>query len=128
MKVSQLPPPLESVIQKAILDYLILYVSPNFGFFNRIQSSGLMVQGRNGKKDKMIPSRGMIGIADIIGCYRGHYVALEVKRPKLGHLSENQRAWGAKVEKAGGRYFVVTGIDDVKSALETIDHAVRLSK
>lgn len=60
----------------------------------------------------------MRGVPDIVGCYCGLFVAFEVKRPVVGKLSELQKHRIDQIIAAGGRAFVVYGLDDVKKALE----------
>lgn len=59
------------------------------------------------------------GIPDIIGCYKGRFVALEVKRP-----GEKPRAIQRKtlktLEAAGARTAVVYSVDDVKKVIDEI--------
>ena len=44
-----------------------------------------------------------VGSADLIGCYRGRFVAVEVKSPS-GRQSPEQACWQRAVEAAGGLY------------------------
>jgi len=48
---------------------------------------------------------GQKGAADVLGCYRGHAVAIEVKALR-GALKARQRKWRAAWERAGGVYLV----------------------
>lgn len=51
------------------------------------------------------------GIADILVCYCGHFIALEVKRPgKERNLSAYQEAFLANVAEAGGASALVTSV------------------
>jgi len=67
------------------------------------------------------------GIPDIIGCYRGILVALEVKTPDTAkNVSERQRHVMSRIRQAGGVPRVVTS---AKAALEVIrDVDTRLDK
>ena len=62
---------------------------------------------------------GTAGIPDIICCYRGQFVGLEVKRPgkKLTALQEKTIA---KINAAGGVAAMVTGVDEVRELLVRI--------
>ena len=62
----------------------------------------------------------MRGVPDIVGCYCGLFVAFEVKRPVVGKLSELQKHRIDQIVAAGGRAFVVYGVEDVKRALERL--------
>jgi VRR-NUC domain len=57
------------------------------------------------------------GIADIIGCYQGRFIAIEIKRPK-GIVSPEQKAFLDRVNDAGGRGFVARSIEDVITGLD----------
>jgi Holliday junction resolvase len=57
-----------------------------------------------------------IGVSDIIGIYKGRYLAIEVKAPKK-EPSENQRAFIDRVNHEGGLAFVARSVDDVITGL-----------
>jgi len=59
-------------------------------------------------------------IADLLVCYRGRYIALEVKAPN-GSLRSGQRRRLRKVQKAGGIGEVIYGIEKVKDIIKSID-------
>ena len=55
------------------------------------------------------------GVADIIGIYKGRFLAIEVKTPKTkNRVSEDQRRFLDNISGHGGIAFVATGIEDVK--------------
>ena len=56
------------------------------------------------------------GIADIIGIFRGKFLAIEVKRPG-NKLSDKQKAFLENVEKEGGIAIVAYSVNDVVSRL-----------
>jgi hypothetical protein len=61
-------------------------------------------------------SFGKKGSADIVGIItmgrlKGHFLAIEVKRPNGGILSEAQKEWLDKVNELGGVGIVVDGVD-----------------
>ena len=62
---------------------------------------------------------GQVGTADITGCVRGRYVAIEVKRPG-GRQSPAQRVWQAACERAGGLYVLARSADEALTALAVI--------
>ena len=62
---------------------------------------------------------GTNGIPDIICCYRGHFVAFEVKTEK-GRPSRLQDAVIRQIGRAGGLALVVRSVEDVKAALTAI--------
>lgn len=52
------------------------------------------------------------GLPDIIGCYQGKFVGLEVKLPGKEHtLTERQSRRLAQINKAGGIGAMVTSVD-----------------
>jgi len=55
------------------------------------------------------------GLPDLIGCYRGHFVGLEVKLPnnKRG-VTKYQRETLLQIKRAGGIAFIVRSLADVK--------------
>ena len=57
------------------------------------------------------------GCADITGCWRGRFVAIEVKTA-IGRQSRPQRLFQAAVERAGGIYIIATSPADVMAALQ----------
>ena len=59
---------------------------------------------------------GANGIADIICCIKGLYVAFEVKRPGA-KPTELQSRWLNSVNKSGGEAFVVSSLSDVKEII-----------
>ena len=52
------------------------------------------------------------GVSDIIGIYRGKYLAIEVKCPG-NKLSDRQKAFLDRVNEEGGIGFMATSVDDV---------------
>ena len=62
---------------------------------------------------------GTNGIPDIICCYRGRFVAFEVKTEK-SRLSRLQDAVIRQIGRAGGLALVVRSVEDVKAALTAI--------
>lgn len=63
------------------------------------------------------------GTADLIGCYRGRAIALEVKTAK-GKQRESQIYWEQDWLEADGRYFVVRSASDTLEALDSIDKEI----
>ena len=57
------------------------------------------------------------GVADIIGCYKGRFLAIEIKTDK-GVVSDHQKNFLDRVTKAGGLALVARSIDDVINFLE----------
>jgi hypothetical protein len=102
-------PILEKEIQLAICDYLSLRKI----FFWR-QNTAPTIQNSGDKWHfRAMPKHSLKGVPDIIVIRDGTFVGLEVKRPG-GKLSEQQIAFKENCEANGGKYFVVTSIDDVQ--------------
>lgn len=68
----------------------------------------------------------MRGVPDIVGCWRGVFVGLEVKRPEVGHVSELQKHRIEQIRDAGGVAEVVYSLDDVKRVCEALDGCERI--
>lgn len=65
---------------------------------------------------------GRNGVPDLIGCYRGVFFAIEVKRPMTSSKpSRAQERELRAVEKAGGIAIVACHKDDVTELLNSID-------
>jgi hypothetical protein len=110
--------PLESAIQRKILDYL--KVKGIFHF--RVNTGGVMRMGR------WTPSPNITkGVADIIAiksehdpiceCQFGRFLAIEVKRPGL-KPSEDQEKFLRSVTDAGGIAIVAYSLADVRAIFE----------
>lgn len=56
------------------------------------------------------------GGADLIGMFRGRFVAVEIKTP-TGRQTTDQRRFQALVESKGGLYVIVSSADDARSLL-----------
>lgn len=62
---------------------------------------------------------GTAGIPDIICCYKGRFIGIEVKRPG-GKVSKLQEITIKKVNVARGISFVAYNLDDVKKQLAVL--------
>lgn len=60
--------------------------------------------------------RYVAGVADIIACVQGVFVALELK-DDTGKLSANQRLFGKKIEQTGGIFKECRCVQDVIDAV-----------
>lgn len=63
------------------------------------------------------------GLPDIILCYKGWFVAVEVKTPR-GKLSERQKYVRDHILEAGGLYLVVRSVKELDNGLREIDALV----
>ena len=64
------------------------------------------------------------GTPDFIICYRGRYVALEVKRPGGARPTPIQRKRLADISAAGGYSCVVRSVADAANALREVDREI----
>ena len=105
------PVPLERDIQKAIIAYLTL-----IGAAVVRVNSGLLStpDGRRVRLNRA--SRG--NCADVLACWRGLFLAVEVKRPG-GKPTAGQSEFLADVERNGGVAIVATCVADVQRAIES---------
>ena len=97
--------PLERAIQRAILEWLNL----QWGCKAWRSNTGAVVREYKGKK--RFTRFGHPGIADIIGVYRGRFLAVEVKRPGNRPTLE-QEAFLSEITALGGIAFCATSLDD----------------
>jgi penicillin-binding protein-related factor A (putative recombinase) len=63
---------------------------------------------------------GYPGVADILGCYKGRMIAIELKSPK-GKATPDQERFLQNVNDAGGIGFVARTIDEVIEGLQLQD-------
>lgn len=104
------PPTPEKAIQAMILDYLALR-----GIFAVRFNSGAMVGEYKGKR-RFVKFASVAGVSDILACWKGRMVAIEVKAAK-GKLLPHQAAFLDSVRNAGGLAFVARSVADVEAAL-----------
>lgn len=65
------------------------------------------------------------GTADLLVCYKGRFLALELKRPDGSYGETRQQAIRrGQVVKAGGASAVVASIGDVATVLRQIDGGI----
>lgn len=55
------------------------------------------------------------GATDRICCYKGLFIAIELKRPKGGKYSKEQILYKKRIENAGGIWFGIKNEDDVQN-------------
>ena len=93
--------PLESAVQKEVLQTL----RKHGGFWWKDAAGPYQQQG----------------IPDIIGCYRGHFVGIEVKRPLLGKATPMQQKTMDAIKAAGGYAYIATSARDAEILLALLD-------
>lgn len=66
------------------------------------------------------------GIPDLLGCVRGHYVALEVKVPeRADRVTKLQEQTIREIEDAGGVARVVTSIEEAEQVMDDLYELIR---
>ena len=69
----------------------------------------------------------MIGISDILGCFYGHFVALEVKRS--GKKLTKLQGWFQKsVQENGGTAETVCSVEETKEVLKNVRSRLGISE
>jgi len=117
MSAGELPPPLEREIQHQILARL--HLRPDVDAWR--QNTGAQLhKERQGRRRRFI-RYSIKGSADISGIVRvgplGVRLEIEVKRPG-NRATKEQRAFGARVEAAGGWWFVARSDQEVIAELD----------
>ena len=102
----------ERDIQRQILEYLkyrkdIYFIRNNTGSFKIIRTNGSQGYCQNAQK----------GSPDIILCYKGIFIGLEIKT-KIGKQSEYQKQAELDIKKCGGKYFIIRCLEDVVKLME----------
>jgi hypothetical protein len=65
---------------------------------------------------------GMPGVPDLLCCYRGIFLGVEIKRPEAGsQLTPRQLAVHHLIRQAGGYVVVARGREDAANAVRVID-------
>lgn len=94
-------PPLERRVVKKILEYL----RKRGGFWAKTHGNPVVTRG----------------LPDIIGCYKGRYIAFEVKRDPSGKPTPLQAFRLAEIVQAGGMARTISSVDEAKALLDRID-------
>lgn len=66
------------------------------------------------------------GVPDILGCYKGHFIAVEVKRPG-NKPTELQQAHIDDINQKQGHAIVAYSVDEVETMLKEIDNETLLT-
>ena len=98
---------LEKHIQKSIIDYLSYRKDLYF-----IRSGSGLIKTEKGKYFKS----GKPGCPDVIVCYKGRFIGLEIKTSK-GKQSQIQKITESLIKECGGEYYIVKSLDDVLKIL-----------
>lgn len=106
---------LESGIQQAIINYLSLLELQGKVYWFRNNSFAGFIQRANGSVGRI--NNAKRGMPDIVVCYQGRFIAIEVKAPR-GRQSEFQKEAEAAIKKAGGDYILARSLDDIVTILK----------
>lgn len=65
----------------------------------------------------------MVGLPDILGCYKGRFIGIEVKRPsrKDSGVSKIQKYVISKIKEAGGIAGVATSVEEAFEIIEEVE-------
>jgi Holliday junction resolvase len=103
----------EQVIQREILTHL----KERGAFAVKFPAVNLVGSG-----DKTALASTVKGVPDLLICYKGRFVGIEVKAAKKGvRVSGEQVAQGTAIQKAGGWWLVAYSVEQVEELLNTID-------
>lgn len=62
---------------------------------------------------------GLVGSPDVLGCYRGRFVGIEVKTA-TGRQSDHQKTFQRVFERSGGIYILARSVQDALAGLEAV--------
>lgn len=94
------PPPLERIV----LNHILVYLRAQGAFAEKIHGDGLQT-----------------ALLDIVACYRGQFIALEVKRSEKYKATPRQEFIIQKVKDAQGISATVHSVEEVAQILREID-------
>ena len=110
--MSSKPKTPEGAIKKAIKDYL-----------STVKKCEVFPYASNGMWDAQRrifrTSAGRVGTPDLLLCYRGRFLGLEIKTGQ-GRLSQPQRECIRAIDESGGRAVVVRSVQDVIDFLSSL--------
>lgn len=66
--------------------------------------------------------KGRQGLSDLVACYKGYFIAIEVKRPGRSHVRVQQKLYADEVSDAGGIAMITDSLDFVAQVLDIIDN------
>ena len=88
----------------------------NYLFGKQIFSWRQNTQGRIGPNGVLIPAAKK-GVPDILGCYKGHFFGVEIKKEKEA-LSQEQQGFVRSVYLSGGKVFVARDFEIFRKDFE----------
>ena len=103
--------PTQAEIKRDIAEYIEL----KGGYAVVTNISGIPIKG---KPEIYRKNPEMSGLADVISCIGGIFVAFEVKKTMKEKLRDSQEEHKYRLERGGGLYYQVTGLGQVIEILE----------
>lgn len=79
---------------------------------------GVFLDEHSGTKRRV--GIGNPGGADLIGCYYGRFIGIEVKTP-IGRQFEKQRLFQLGIERIGGAYCLARSVEDAVAFIARLD-------
>jgi hypothetical protein len=107
----------EFTIQKSIMDYLTMIEKTHKIYWFRSASGA--VKTASGRFFKT----GKSGVPDITICYQDKFVGIELKTA-TGRQSEPQKQAQSNIEAAGGLYYIVRELAELKRIIESFNYVV----
>lgn len=104
----------EKEIQSAVIEYLTLMENMGKVYFFRNNSFQGSFQRSNGSQGYIRNNKP--GVPDIIVLYQSVFIGLEIKGSK-GKQSEYQLQAEKAIELAGGQYYIIRDLNDVKEII-----------
>ena len=108
----------ESEIQKECLQMLQILENQGKIYFLRCNVFSGKIKRANGT-DGFI-KQAKAGAPDIIVCFDGKFIGFEIKT-ESGKQSDLQKAAQIKIEKAGGKYFIIRSVRDMIYSLQNLE-------
>lgn len=108
----------DGVSEKTIENQCLAWLKANQVFGFKVRSTGTF-----DPKTKRFRARSMWfrpGCPDIVCCYKGRFVGLEVKTPK-GRVSEDQLSFHKDIVANGGAVYVVRSVDELDQIFNSLD-------
>lgn len=109
----------ESDIQKECLNLLQILENQGQIYFIRCNVFSGKIKRANGTDGFIRQAKA--GAPDIIVCVDGLFVGLEIKT-ESGKQSDLQKAAQLKIEKAGGKYFIIRSVRDLIYNLQNLEN------
>ncbi len=91
------------------------YIETMGGYGVVTNISGIPIKGR---PDVYRKNPEMSGLGDVLCCWGGLFIQFEVKKTSKEKLRDSQEDHKYRMERAGGKYYQVTSLDEVIEILK----------